>query len=190
MWTLKNHNIRKKILIVQTSPMHTGSTLLVNILHGLFESQKDKKIIFKFQSDNTWEPNAGEITILKSHDLDIDGWMDKYSSKYKIYFVCSERPLKNLLIEPKYKSYKNVISFYYNELNATPQNPLLKIVRKVGRSVFAMLKDCPNLTVNVANGIKRILDMNVKYEEIKDLPFSYIDPFFEIHGSHRGREGG
>jgi len=183
MWTPNNNN--KKILIIQTSPMHTGSTLLVNILYGLFESLKDKKIIFK--CNDTWELNAGKITILKSHDINIDELINKYSSRYKLYFVCSERPLKNLLIDSKYKSYKNVISFYYNELNETPQNPLSKIVDNVGRRVFAMLKNCQNITINVSNGIKRISDMNAKYEEIKDLPFSYIDDFYEIHGSHRGR---
>jgi hypothetical protein len=35
--------------------------------------------------------------------------------------------------------------------------------------------------------IQRINAMNVRYEEIKHKPFTYIDDFYEIHGSHRNR---
>jgi hypothetical protein len=186
---LRGKVFQKKVLIIQTSPPHTGSTLLVNLLHGLFEGNKDKKIIFLRDDlcDDSWGSGAGEITILKSHDINIDGLINKYGAKYSVFFVCSERPLESSLIEVKYKSYRNVISFYYNELNETLQNPLTKIVSKVGGRVFAMLRGYTNATINVQNGIKRVLDMNAKYNEIKGFPFSYIDDFYEIHGSHRGR---
>lgn len=188
MWVPSNHKIRKKILIIQTSPMHTGSTLLINLLYGLFESHHDKKIIFL--RDDSWESGAGDITILKSHNTNIDELIKKYKKNYDLYFVCSERPLKNLFIDANYKNYRNVVSFHYNELNETLQNPLQKIASNVGRRVFKMLKNCEtpiNFTINVPNGIKRIIDMNHRYNEIKELPFSYIDDFYEIHGSHRGR---
>ena len=35
--------------------------------------------------------------------------------------------------------------------------------------------------------LTRIREMNARYNEIKDQPFEYIDPFYEIHGSHRNR---
>ena len=41
---------------------------------------------------------------------------------------------------------------------------------------------------NKKTALNRIINMNKKYEEIKNKPFSYVDPFFEIHGSHRNKK--
>ena len=125
------------------------------------------------------------------HDINIDELIKKYSLNYNVYFVCSERPSKNLAIDPKYKLYRNVISFYYNELNETLDNPLPKIVTNVGRKLYNMLNRTKtigvNININVQNGIKRVENMNNRCKEIEGQSFDYIDPFYEIHGSHRNR---
>ena len=36
--------------------------------------------------------------------------------------------------------------------------------------------------------LERIKLMNIRYEEIKNKSFSWVDDFFEIHGSHRNRK--
>ena len=33
--------------------------------------------------------------------------------------------------------------------------------------------------------LERVVNMNKRYEEIKTKPFSFIDHFYELHGSHR-----
>ena len=170
----------KKILIVQTSPEHTGSTFLVNALYGLFEDTKDKKIVFEV------EPNFENIFIIKSHTANIDELIAKYQSEYDVYFVCSQRILKNLYIEKKYVSYKNVVVFQYIELNETETNTLDEIVNNICDKVRNLLSN-NNIILNPQTAIERIMNMNKRYEEIKDKPFDYFDPFFEIHGSHRNR---
>ena len=52
-------------------------------------------------------------------------------------------------------------------------------------SVFATDDDC----VLQNQIIERIENMNKRYEEIKNRDFSYVDKFYGIHGSHRGRSG-
>jgi len=45
-----------------------------------------------------------------------------------------------------------------------------------------------NIEFSNPNCKERIIEMNKRYEEIKSNPFTYIDPFYEIHGSHRNRK--
>jgi hypothetical protein len=176
----------KKILIIQTSPPHTGSTFLINALYGIIEEINNKSICGEW-SDN-YKNYFGNIIVLKCHNTNIDELIQKYSNEYYLYFVCSERPLLNKHINPKYKLYKNVISFFYKDLLETEQNTLDVIIDNIYNNVKNLLYKHPHIKLNKNNGIQRIINMNKRYIEIKDLPFSYIDPFFELHGSHRNRK--
>ena len=104
-----------KTLIVQQSPPHTASTVLVNILYGLIPSLKNKPIDFREFKNENYPPliiTTNDITVIKTHTVnDFDKFMAKYSSNYKIYFICSERKERNIFIDDKYKSYNNVILF-------------------------------------------------------------------------------
>jgi hypothetical protein len=172
----------KKTFIIQTSPQHTGSTFLVNALYGLINELKDKKII------GEWTPNYetyfNNVILIKSHTTDIDWWIKNYNEKYNLFFICSERKDKNLFIDNKYKYYDNVVVFDFNELNETETNSIQKIIENIyGKIINHLL----NIELNLENSINRIISMNKRYEEIKQEPFSYVDDFYEIHGSHRKR---
>jgi hypothetical protein len=101
--------------------------------------------------------------------------------------VCSERPLLNKHINYKYKLYENVISFFYRDLLETEKNTIDTIIDNIYNNLKSLLSKHPEIKLNKQNGIDRIINMNKRYIEIKDMPFSYIDPFFELHGSHRNR---
>lgn len=107
----------------------------------------------------------------------------KYNEKYNLFFICSERKDKNLFIDDKYKSYDNVVVFDFNELNESETNTIPKIIE----NIYNKLKNVLTIELNIENSINRIILMNKRYEEIKQQPFSYIDDFYEIHGSHRNR---
>jgi len=107
-----------KLLIIQTSPFHTASTLLINSIYGLIPELNNHKIIGEW--DTNFDKFFKDIAVVKCHILNIDDLIKKYTNKYKdikILFVCSERIDKNYLIDAKYKEYKNVIVFDFNELN-------------------------------------------------------------------------
>lgn len=178
----------KNILIIQTSPMHTASTLLVNALYGIIEELKDKKIIGTWSVD--FKDNFNNIIVLKSHDIDIDNLIEKYKNDYEVYFVCSERAEKNLYIDSKYKLYNNVITFDYIELYDTSENTISNIISNIYTKVHKLLykyTESNSIKLNKETGIQRIINMNIRYDEIKNMSFNYIDEFYEIHGSHRNR---
>ena len=177
---------KKQILIIQTSPPRTASTLLVNALYGIINELKDKNILGTWSKD--WKSTHTSIIVLKCHNINIDSLIKEYGNKYHLYFVCSERPILKKVINQKYKKYPNVISFYYRDLLETPSNTLTKITDNIYNRVSNLLSKHKNITLNKQNGLNRIIEMNKKYIEIKDKPFDYVDPFFEIHGSHRDRK--
>uniref|UniRef100_A0A6C0ERS8 Sulfotransferase domain-containing protein n=1 Tax=viral metagenome TaxID=1070528 RepID=A0A6C0ERS8_9ZZZZ len=176
-----------KTLIIQTSPLNTASTFLINAIYGIIPELFDKRIIGGWEEDlyNIFDNNFENIIVFKSHHLNIDELIDIYKDSYNLFFVCSERKDKNYIIDEKYKKYKNVIVFEFNELNETENNTLLQIVDNIYYKIKNLI---PYLELDKQKCITRIELMNQKYNEIKSLPFSYVDDFFQLHGSHRNRD--
>jgi len=172
-----------KLLIIQTSPEHTASTLLVNSIYGLIPELFDKKIIGLWY-DN-FQNYFKNIIVVKNHNTNIDELIEKYTNHYKLVFICSERKDKNYFIDDKYKTYHNVLVFDFNELNETSDNTLIQIVDNIYIKVKNIL---PDIDLDTTKCIERIKLMNIRYDEIKHKSFDYIDDFFEIHGSHRNRK--
>jgi FkbM family methyltransferase len=170
-----------KTLIIQTSPYRTASTLLVNALYGLIPALQKTKIIGFW--DGNFEQYFGDVIVLKHHNVHIDQLILEYN-KYKLYFVCSERKDHGVMIDRKFKFYSNVCVFDFNELNETPSNQVPNIIQNISAKLSVMLQ----MNLDVAGGVNRVNAMNVRYKEIYQYPFDYIDEFFEIHGSHRSRK--
>jgi len=172
-----------KLLIIQTSPKHTASTLLVNAIYGLIPELCNKQIIGIW--DRNFASHFENIIVIKNHDTNIDRLIKCYEKNFKLVFICSERQEMNYLIDEKYKKYDNVVVFDFNELNETPTNTLVNIVDNINNKVQCVLSD---IKLDKTKCIERINLMNIKYEEIKTKPFNYVDKFFELHGSHRNRK--
>ena len=149
-------------------------------IYGLFcpkESVNDKT------KPNFW--------IKKSHDLNLDKIMQE-NAEFECYFIMSERNDAKVhnLIKQKYRKYSNVLIFKYDEIKDTTNDILLpKITNNVFNKIKHFLPDelITHDDICKKNMQKRIKDMNKKYEEIKDKPFSYFDTFYHIHGSHKNR---
>jgi hypothetical protein len=130
------------------------------------------------------------VQVLKSHDVNLDRLTNAFDKNCRIYFVCSERKALGIHIDEKYKSYRNVCCFDYDELNETDTNPLTTIVQTIYDRFSKMIQSANEkclCELSVNGGIERLTAMNTRYEEIKHLPFSHIDNFYEMHGSHRDR---
>jgi hypothetical protein len=177
------------VIIFQSSPARTASTLLINALYGIVPETKNTRIVGQWNMIKN-RPLFKNVQILKSHDVDLDRLTNMFGKNCRVYFVCSERKAIGLHIDEKYKSYKNVCCFDYDELNETDANPLDVIVQTIHDRFSKMLEisNEPCLReLSVDGGIERLMAMNKCCEEIKHLPFSHIDNFYEIHGSHRNR---
>lgn len=174
-----------KLLIIQTSPHRTASTLLVNALYGLVPEYSNKKILCAWRTN--LDKKLEDIIILKHHCTDIDKLMKGYKDgiNYKVVFICSERKEINALIDPKYKTYDNTVVFSFEELNETKDNPLVEIVDNIYTKVKKVLPE--NIQLDKSKCIERLNKMNATYENIKNKDFSYVNSFYELHGSHRNR---
>jgi hypothetical protein len=168
--------------VIQTSPGHTASTVLVNLIYGLLEPKS---------AVNWGKLNLGKKLISKTHEGNIDSIMQDLKD-YDLYFVMSERndEKEQKLINQKFRKYENVLIFDYTELLETKDKSLQEICENAERKLTSFL---PQAIMQQAKGgleqmHKRISSMNEKYQEIKNKPFSYLDPFYQLHGSHRNRE--
>ena len=189
-------------LIIQTSPLHTASTVLVNGLYGMIPEISNMKVVY-YQDcwdgnqidEETWEmslslntPNDFKnILVVKSHHTRLDYYLGKYGNSYDIYFVSSERKEKcspEYMMPEKYRNYDNLIIFDYEEINESENHTVEDIIS----GMYDKLKPViTNVEFDKNGGVERIRGMNKRYEEIKDMPFDYEDEFYRIHGSHRNR---
>jgi len=168
----------KDIIIIQTGFKRSGTTFLVNLLYGFIIP--NEAVHGYFDIEEPLEPFS-EYSIYKSHMLNIEDIIDKYTNKYQLYFIISERDEK---IDERYKELHNILIFdYYKELLESEDNPIQNIVDNAYKKLSLFLPDDIHLSKEWA--INRINNMNNIYEEIKEYDFSYIDDFFALHGSHR-----
>lgn len=170
----------KKILIVQCSKHYTGSTFLVNLLYGFIEPTK-----YILYGDLLNKNELLNNTIIKTHNVNINQIIKDFSNRYYLFFICSERD--ELKIDNNYYNYRNVLRFNYNDLLETETNTLKNIVDNVYNKLIHFLPSSIPLSKETA--INRITNMNKLYENIKNKPFTYINLFYHLHGSHRNRNG-
>lgn len=176
--------MEKPTIIVQTSPYHTASTLLVNAIYGLIPFFKRHRIVTGEEKD-ALRYMKNNLLIYKTHDLDLEkNQNDLTKNNFISYFVSSERPEKGYLFPDKYRNWENVIIFDYDELNETEENTIENIVD----NLIKKLKHIFPFELDREGCITRIKEMNERYSIIKNVSFRYIDPFYEIHGSHRNRK--
>ena len=175
--------MEKPTMIIQSSPYHTASTLLVNALYGLIPFFKRHRIVCGDENEQL-KYMKNNLLIIKTHDLRFEEQMKNLKQiNIQSFFICSERPKKDYLIPKKYRNFENVIIFDYDELNETPENTIENIVD----NMIEKIKHIFPFELDKQGCITRINEMNARYAIIKNQSFEYIDPFYEIHGSHRNR---
>ena len=183
------------MIIFQTAQTQTGSTLLVNMLYGFMLPTLPIAYYGGRNCSVREEVDTPKmINILKTH-VDIGKLMNKHGGKHTVFFVCCEREDRVLPcrpraccnpIEKEYRDWDNVLIFDYSELLETETNSLENIIDGAYDKISNFLPE--HITLSKESCLNRINAMNARYEEIKDEPFTYIDRFYELHGSHRGRK--
>ena len=176
----------KPIRIIQTSYVHTGSTLLSNILYGFFCC--DKPIQVQFMPVSSQTEKLTKNLIVKSHYLGIRRWIHSYN-QFDMFFVLSERDQK---YPPHFYNMNKILIIDYNTLLESDSNPVETIVENVYKKIrdFLPPKFFEPYSENIMkkNAIRRVKTMNALYENIKNKGFSYFDSFYLLHGNHRNRE--
>jgi hypothetical protein len=173
------------IKIIQSSPIHTGSTLLLNLIHGFISPNEEihwdtHKLIHNF-------------LITKTHDTNINEIEKKYP-KYKLFFIMSERNDSKVKseINNEYKKKTNVLVINYDKLLETNDNSIKNIIdytfNEFNNFIPNELKQNKDDNLIKADMEKRIKIVNEQVELMKNRPFHEYDKFTGIHGSHRNRK--
>ena len=157
--------MRCRRLIIQISPMHSGSTLLVNAIIGsLFSGQA---------VHYSWKPFTVPCNhnIIKTHDnyhmKRIKDWMSLNKHRNTTFISSSRQSINQTVLT----SAPNHLVFDYSD-----------IVRKNFCSILnAKIKG------NTDACTERIRGMNYVNNYISKLPFSYAHPYYALHGSHKNR---
>ena len=177
-------NIKQKFKIIQSSPIHTGSTLLLNLIHGYLSP--DEEIHY-----NT-ERLIDKFLITKTHNTNVKYWIDKYP-QYKLFFIMSERNDSKVkrMINSEYRQYPNVLIINYDKFvvsdNNSQENVINYIFNKLNDFLPKELK--PNKDDNLIkiDIEKRFNIVNETVRQMKHKNFNEYDKFTHIHGSHRNR---
>lgn len=176
----------KPIRIIQTSYVHTGSTLLSNILYGFFCCDKPIQVQF-IPIANKTDKLASNL-IIKSHYLGIRRWIYSYS-QFDLFFVLSER---NEKYPPHFYNMNKILIIDYNTLLESETNQVETIVENVYEKIRNFLPsrlfEHYNENIMKKNATRRVKTMNALYERIKNKDFSFFDSFYLLHGGHRNRK--
>ena len=180
--------MNKPIRIIQTAAARSGSTVLSNILMSYFQPYE----ALSFMGRHTYSEEFMEKNIvIKSHDKNLDDWINRFGSKYNLYFIISDRGDYDW---SDYYHYENALFIKYEELLATHENTLEKISKNVHTKVKEVLPDEFMIqnreNISIQNGINRITNMNERYVKIKDKPFEFVDKYYQIHGHHKNNRQG
>lgn len=179
--------MNKPCKIIQTSPQHTGSTVLVNLIHGFLLPREGVKYLSHLATATERNEYINKYFIIKTHDIRIDNFIKDFKN-CNMYFIVSLRDNYDR-IDSKYQKYDNVLIIDYSEINETEENSLKNIVNVVFNKLKTFL---PNDILPKKNDTEiknsmfdRIASMNKTYEEIRHKSFEYHDKFYHIHGNHR-----
>jgi hypothetical protein len=176
-------NNTKPYLILQAGISRTGSTVIANLIQGFIS--KDEKLLGYWNNAYNLDRFHRKVNIAKTHLIDFDPIIDRLKDQFELFFVVSERDDKK--IDPKYYCYTNVIIFDYTELLETPEYNTTQLTEHI----YNRLRDFfpPDIQMNKDHGLQRLIEMNNYYQQIKDQPFSYVNYFYQLHGSHRTKPG-
>ena len=161
-------------MIIQASYPRAASTLLVNALYGLILQTRYVPVAWNdfYHTPPHFDFNA-PLTVFKTHEMDLRSLYEVFSQDFATYFVCSKRDNSQISYP-----HPNILIYDYKDI----------IAPDFCQTLYTDIREMiPHLTLSDTECMSRVAAMNTRYEEIKHLPFSYTDPFYQLHGSHRSR---
>lgn len=155
----------------------TGSTLLSNIIAGLFYPKEPIGFI-DYPELNIKDFYDSDFNVIKSHLVDR---LVREEESEDLFFITSHRlDVKHRLNYPNHW----VVFDYQNFL-------IDEDLKQSVNFVANKLKDLSGIKLsqlNIKNCIGRLELMNNRVNELKKHAFETYDPFFHIHGGHRNRK--
>ena len=187
--------------IFQSSIGMSGSTLLSNILIGLFEGA-DATYSFLEQD---WKTHFGgdmdapinSTVVTKTHVINVDDIVERYSGtadegKFERIFVVSssrgEAHIDDKYCDATSAQYNQfVLCLDYDDFTYKQAEDMAKSVSFVRQRLVEAFPYFFNIAFDEEQTVARLEEMARVMEQMKDEKFGKMDQKFGIHGHHKGR---
>ena len=187
--------------IFQSSIGMSGSTLLSNMLIGLFEGpdatysflEQDWKTHFAGNMDAP----INSTVVTKTHVINVDDIVERYSGtaddgKFeRIFVVSSSRGEAHIddkfcdATNPQYNQF--VLCLDYDDFTYKQPEDMAKSVSYVRQRLVQAFPYFANIAFDEEQTVTRLEEMARVMEQMKDEKFGKMDKKFGIHGHHKGR---
>jgi len=187
--------------IFQVARQHTGSTVLTNMLMGLFEGTEqhytfiyygNKKRNVGFWTRHRRSFQHHNVTLVsKTHFVDIEKLQSAFSDQFdRLFFVAINRD-KNRIPE-KYCSesiyQSTVLCLDYSEILYQTDAELDQALRRLERRLTGAFPYLAGLALRHADAVRRVQEMGREADRMRNESFSVTSSQYGIHGGHRGRD--
>jgi hypothetical protein len=182
-----------KYHIFVASKPDTGSTLLVNMILGLFDSNLEANVGFLHFDLTIAKPQGASIddtVVTKTHIQDLDVLYTHFEDDYdQVFIVVPNR--SNIRLEDRYCSHpyyaNRILCLEYEDFTYEDQTEMKDSISNVAEMIQSAFPYFSEVELLVNNAIKRINNMDETTEHMKNMDFSMVENRFGIHGGHRGR---
>jgi len=194
---------RNKYLILQSSRQDTGSTLLANILIGLFEPI-DTSYSYLIKKHGKWRVKSDskyhlveeienmDIRVIKTHITDLVFLKSLFKPVYgdSIVFIRSDRCYS----DPTCKIKDMMCVKYEDMLYETPEE-MRGVIERISSAVTGKFPQLNmwNIIPDVDRAYKRQIEMDKRLHEMSNsndtskATFRNVDDKFGVHGNHKGQ---
>lgn len=180
--------------IFVASKPDTGSTLLVNMILGLFDENLDSKVGFLHFDLTIVKPAGADIDssiVTKTHIQDLDVLYTHFEDDYdEVFIVVPNR--SEIRLEDRYCShpyYSNmVLCLEYEDFTYSEPIKMKESISYVAGKIKDAFPYFGEVELLEENAAKRINDMEAMMKHMANMDFSVVDDRFGIHGGHKGRK--
>mmetsp|Transcript_5360 Transcript_5360/g.9103 ORF Transcript_5360/g.9103 Transcript_5360/m.9103 type:complete len:267 (-) Transcript_5360:546-1346(-) len=183
-----------KYHIFVASKPDTGSTLLVNMLLGLFDKNLEAKVGFLHFDLTIVKPEGAHIddtVVTKTHIQDLDVLSTHFQDDYDQVFVIvpnrSEARLEDRYCSHPYYA-NRVLCLEYEDFTYSDPTKMKDSISYVADRIRGSFPYFGKVELLEDNAMKRIQDMEAMVSIMAKMDFSAVDDRFGIHGGHKGRK--
>ena len=184
-----------KYHIFVASKPDTGSTLLVNMILGLFDEKVETKVGFLHFDLTIVKPVQGaaidDSVVTKTHIQDLDVLYTHFEDDYDEVFIIvpnrSEIRLEDRYCSHPYYSNK-VLCLEYEDFTYAEPTMMKDSISYVAGKIKEAFPYFGEVDLLEENAAKRIKDMEAMMKHMANMDFNAVDHRFGIHGGHKGRK--
>ena len=185
-----------KYHIFVASKVDTGSTLLANMILGLFDQNLETQIGFLHFDLSLVKPTVGAdidetSVVTKTHIQDLDVLYTHFEDDYdELFIIVPNR--SELRLEDRYCSHpyyaSKILCLEYEDFTYSDPTKMKESISYVAGKIKSAFPYFGEVELLEENAEKRIKDMEAMMKHMANMDFSAVDTRYGIHGGHKGRK--